>query len=88
MTASITCLVSLYRIDVSWVLVVLAVPYIYPLNRRSLLLSLALDSNIHLKHWSLSHGYCIVPAVTLTNTIYIKADLGDTGPIFRAPHPS
>jgi hypothetical protein len=49
-TASVTCLVSLCRIDVSWGLVVSAVPYMYPLDRRSLLLSLALDSNIHLEH--------------------------------------
>jgi hypothetical protein len=31
------------------VLVVLVMPYIYPLDRRSLLLSLALDSNIYVK---------------------------------------
>jgi len=50
MTASVTYLVSLYKIDVLWGLVVLAVPYTYPLDRRSLLLSLALDSNIYLEY--------------------------------------
>jgi hypothetical protein len=43
-------MISLARlINVSWGLVVLAVPYIYPLDRRSLLLSLALDFIIYLK---------------------------------------
>jgi hypothetical protein len=41
-------MISLARlINVS---VVLVVPYIYPLNRRSLLLSLALDFIIYLKY--------------------------------------
>jgi hypothetical protein len=49
-TAGVTCLVLLCRIDVSWALVVLAVPYIYPLDHRFLLFSLALDSNIYPEH--------------------------------------